>query len=109
MHRDLTQSRHLMTLTSRVARYFIAMHTSWRSNSDIAVVVLLIRSTTGITTPSSFCIRKRDKFITDGISSSRWSEQVQPRRQRTAAGGGARWAAAVRENGVRGAANALGF
>ncbi|KZV58081.1 putative serine/threonine-protein kinase Cx32, chloroplastic-like [Dorcoceras hygrometricum] len=53
----------------------------------LAVVVLLIRSTTGITTPSSVCTRKRDEFITDEISSSRWLEQVQPRRQRTAAGG----------------------
>ncbi|KZV54061.1 serine/threonine-protein kinase rio2 [Dorcoceras hygrometricum] len=54
----------------------------------LAVVVLPIRSTTGIMTPSSVCTKKHDKFITDGISSSRWSEQVQPRRQRTAAGGG---------------------
>ncbi|KZV49198.1 hypothetical protein F511_42012 [Dorcoceras hygrometricum] len=55
----------------------------------LAVVVLRIRSTTGITTPSSVCTRKRDEFITDGISSSRWSEQVQPQQQGTAAGGGA--------------------
>ncbi|KZV37430.1 hypothetical protein F511_12448 [Dorcoceras hygrometricum] len=56
----------------------------------LVVVILLIRSTTGIMTPSSVCTRKRDEFITDGISSSRWSKQVQPRRQRTAARGGRR-------------------
>ncbi|KZV27834.1 hypothetical protein F511_28335 [Dorcoceras hygrometricum] len=59
----------------------------------LAVVVLLIRSTTGITTPSSVCTRKRDESFTDGISSSRWSEQVQPRQAAAHGGGGARRAA----------------
>ncbi|KZV26130.1 hypothetical protein F511_13590 [Dorcoceras hygrometricum] len=58
----------------------------------LAVVVLLIRSTTEITTPSSVCTRKREESFTDGISSSRWSEQVQPR-QVAAHGGNARRAA----------------
>ncbi|KZV20481.1 hypothetical protein F511_39139 [Dorcoceras hygrometricum] len=59
----------------------------------LAVVVLLIRSTTGITTPSSVCTRKHDESFTDGISSSRWSEQVQPRQAVAHGGGGARRAA----------------
>ncbi|KZV25057.1 hypothetical protein F511_14649 [Dorcoceras hygrometricum] len=59
----------------------------------LAVVVLLIRSTTGITTPSSVCTRKREESFTDGISSSRWSEQVQPRQAAAHGGGGARRAA----------------
>ncbi|KZV15855.1 hypothetical protein F511_10951 [Dorcoceras hygrometricum] len=48
----------------------------------LAVVVLRIRSTTGNTIPSSVCTRRADEFTTNGISSSWWSEQVQPRRRR---------------------------
>ncbi|KZV54740.1 ABC transporter C family member 10-like [Dorcoceras hygrometricum] len=48
----------------------------------LAAVVLRIRSTTGNTTPSSVCTRRSDEFTTNGISLSRWSEQVQPRRRR---------------------------
>ncbi|KZV42499.1 hypothetical protein F511_20952 [Dorcoceras hygrometricum] len=72
----------------------------------LTVVVLLIRSTTGITTPSSVCTRKRDESFTDVISLSRWSEQVQPR-QATANGGGRRRveeATAESGRGRRGAA-----
>ncbi|KZV20467.1 hypothetical protein F511_34345 [Dorcoceras hygrometricum] len=68
---------------SRVARDLIAMHTSWRSNSDIASVTRLlaptsftrkpalqtvgggrssIRSTTGINLPPSICTRRSDGF-----------------------------------------------
>ncbi|KZV53042.1 hypothetical protein F511_31656 [Dorcoceras hygrometricum] len=93
---------------SRVARDPITMHTSRRSNSDIAcvtrrlaptnftrklalqrltVVVLRIRSMTEIKIPLSVCTRKHDKYFTDGISSSIPSEQVRRRRQRTAHGG----------------------
>ncbi|KZV32467.1 hypothetical protein F511_16519 [Dorcoceras hygrometricum] len=57
-------------------------------------------STTGNTTPSSACTRKPDEFGTNGISSSRWSEQVQPRRRRhttAAQGGGGRWVVWERE------------
>ncbi|KZV32076.1 hypothetical protein F511_32949 [Dorcoceras hygrometricum] len=62
----------------------------------LAVVVLRIRSTTKITIPLSVCTRKHDKCFTDGISTSRRSEQVQPRqaaahdcgRQREGGGGG---------------------
>ncbi|KZV38197.1 hypothetical protein F511_14394 [Dorcoceras hygrometricum] len=56
----------------------------------LAVVVLRIRYTTEITTPSSVCTRKFDESLTDGISSSRWSEQVQPRLAAAHGGGGAR-------------------
>ncbi|KZV32556.1 hypothetical protein F511_21905 [Dorcoceras hygrometricum] len=59
----------------------------------LAVVVLLIRSTTGITTPLSVCTRKYDESFTDGISSSRWSEQVQPRQAAAHGGRDARRAA----------------
>ncbi|KZV36193.1 hypothetical protein F511_20092 [Dorcoceras hygrometricum] len=72
----------------------------------LAVVVLLIRSTTGITTPSSVYTRKHEESFTGGISSSRWSEQVQPR-QAAAHGGGRRRveeAAAESGRGRRGAA-----
>ncbi|KZV36684.1 putative RNA-binding protein 18 [Dorcoceras hygrometricum] len=62
----------------------------------LAAVVLRIRSMTGITTPSSVCTRRADEFTMNGISSSRWSEQVQQRQQRTAAGGGAAGAASGR-------------
>ncbi|KZV27306.1 hypothetical protein F511_17210 [Dorcoceras hygrometricum] len=59
----------------------------------LAVVVILIRSTTEITTPSSVCTRKRDESFTDGIFSSRWSEQVQPLQAAAHGGGGERRAA----------------
>ncbi|KZV43777.1 hypothetical protein F511_42727 [Dorcoceras hygrometricum] len=39
----------------------------------------LIRSTTGIRIPSSVCTRRSDEFDTNGISSSRRSEQVRSR------------------------------
>ncbi|KZV37467.1 hypothetical protein F511_14883 [Dorcoceras hygrometricum] len=106
---------------SRVARDLITMHTSWRSNSDIAcvtrrldptsftrklalqrlaTVVLRIRSTIGNTTPSSVCTRRADEFTMNGISSSWWSEQVQPRRRRHMAAARRRVrAAAERESG----------
>ncbi|KZV42645.1 hypothetical protein F511_24296 [Dorcoceras hygrometricum] len=62
----------------------------------LAVVVLRIRSTTEIMIPLSVCTRKHDKCFTDGISTSRRSEQVQPRqavvhdggRRREGGGGG---------------------
>ncbi|KZV38064.1 triacylglycerol lipase [Dorcoceras hygrometricum] len=84
---------------SRVARDPIAMHTSWRSNSDIASVtrrldptsftrkpalqtvgggrLRLIKSTTGSKVPSSACTRRPDEISTDGNSTSRWPEQVR--------------------------------
>ncbi|KZV34407.1 hypothetical protein F511_33774 [Dorcoceras hygrometricum] len=55
----------------------------------------LIRSTTGNTTPSSACTRRPDEFGTNGISSTRRSEQVRSRRWRH--GGAAVEAAAVRQ------------
>ncbi|KZV45384.1 hypothetical protein F511_05548 [Dorcoceras hygrometricum] len=64
----------------------------------------LIRSTTGNTTPSSACTRRRDEFGTNGISSTQRLEQVRSRRWRH--GGGGREVL-----GEEGAANAwrLGF
>ncbi|KZV47118.1 hypothetical protein F511_14863 [Dorcoceras hygrometricum] len=72
----------------------------------LAAVVLRIRSTTGITAPSSVCTRRPDEFITNGISSSRRSEQVHPRRRRhtTAARRRVEEAAAEEENWGREAA-----
>ncbi|KZV23245.1 hypothetical protein F511_25032 [Dorcoceras hygrometricum] len=52
----------------------------------LAAVVLRIRSTTGNTTPSLVYTRRADEFTTNGISSSRCSERVQPR-QATHGGG----------------------
>ncbi|KZV52818.1 hypothetical protein F511_13973 [Dorcoceras hygrometricum] len=67
----------------------------------LAAVVLRIRSTIGNTTPSSVCTRRADEFTTNGISSLRWSEQVQPRRRRhTAAARRRVRAAAERESGA---------
>ncbi|KZV38477.1 hypothetical protein F511_37153 [Dorcoceras hygrometricum] len=59
----------------------------------LAAVVLRIRSTTGNMAPSSVCTRRPDEFVTNGISLSWWSEQVQPRRRRHTA--------AAREGGGR--------
>ncbi|KZV20327.1 HAUS augmin-like complex subunit 3 [Dorcoceras hygrometricum] len=72
--------------------------------NEQAVVVLLIRSTTEISIPSSVCTRKHDEYFTDRISSSRRSEQVRRRRQATTArkGGG-------REEWEKGGRRALGF
>ncbi|KZV25478.1 hypothetical protein F511_05528 [Dorcoceras hygrometricum] len=53
----------------------------------LAVVVLRIRSMTEITIPLSICTRKHEKCFTDGISSSRRSEQVQPRQTAAHDGG----------------------
>ncbi|KZV38097.1 hypothetical protein F511_36114 [Dorcoceras hygrometricum] len=48
---------------------------------------LLIWSTTGFSIPSSVCTRKHDEDFTDGISSSRRSDQVRRRRRAAAAAG----------------------
>ncbi|KZV17458.1 hypothetical protein F511_42066 [Dorcoceras hygrometricum] len=92
---------------SRVAKDPITMHTSWRSNSDIASVTRFLAPTSftrkpalqkvgggrssnqvhdQITIPLSVCTTRSEKFTTDGISSARWPEQVRRR------GGGA-WVA----------------
>ncbi|KZV30792.1 hypothetical protein F511_34570 [Dorcoceras hygrometricum] len=77
--------------------------------STVGGCLLLIRSTTGITTPSSVCTTKLDESFTDGISSSRWSEQVQPRQE--AAHGGRRVRGGGREGGrgEGGGGYSLGF
>ncbi|KZV18175.1 hypothetical protein F511_21765 [Dorcoceras hygrometricum] len=53
--------------------------------------------------------RKRDESFTDGISSSRWSEQVQPRQAAAHSGGGARRAAREGGRGEGGGGYSLGF
>ncbi|KZV50379.1 hypothetical protein F511_08024 [Dorcoceras hygrometricum] len=52
----------------------------------LAVVVLLIRSTTGITTPSSVCTRKRDEFSwTESPRRGCWNKSNHDKRRHTAA------------------------
>ncbi|KZV41548.1 WPP domain-interacting protein [Dorcoceras hygrometricum] len=65
----------------------------------------LIRSTTGIRIPSSVCTRRSDEFDTNGISSSRRSEQV---RSRQAAAGGGAWVEARPRGELGGGAAAIG-
>ncbi|KZV28670.1 hypothetical protein F511_20470 [Dorcoceras hygrometricum] len=69
----------------------------------------LIRSTTGIRIPSSVYTRRSEKFDTNGIFSSRRSEQVQSRQAaaRAAAGGGA-WVEARSRGELGGGAAAIG-
>ncbi|KZV32161.1 carboxyl-terminal-processing peptidase 1, chloroplastic [Dorcoceras hygrometricum] len=79
----------------------------------LAVVILLIRSTTEISIPSSVCTRKSDEYFTDEISSSRRTEQVR-RRRKAAAAARRRRAATARRGGGReewekGGRRALGF
>ncbi|KZV22332.1 hypothetical protein F511_05286 [Dorcoceras hygrometricum] len=74
------RARDLITFVPNSQRFLAPTNfTGKLALQRLAIVVLRIRSTTGITTPSSICIRKLDEFITDGISSSRCSERVQPR------------------------------
>ncbi|KZV56164.1 anaphase-promoting complex subunit 5-like [Dorcoceras hygrometricum] len=76
---------------SRVARDPIAMHTSWRSNSDITSVT---RSMTRDEIPSSACTRRPDEIGADGFSSSRLAGNNFPT-ARGGGGGGAQRAAAA--------------
>ncbi|KZV35600.1 hypothetical protein F511_23643 [Dorcoceras hygrometricum] len=70
------------------------------SLQQLAVVVLQIRSTTGNTTPSSVCTRRADEFTMNGISSLRWSEQVQPWRRRPMGGSATGGASGMRSRSV---------
>ncbi|KZV14161.1 hypothetical protein F511_44250 [Dorcoceras hygrometricum] len=58
--------------------------------SRLEAVDLLIRSTIGNRTPSSVCTRRSDEFDTNGISTTRLSEQVRSRQAAAArqVGGG---------------------
>ncbi|KZV35226.1 hypothetical protein F511_42365 [Dorcoceras hygrometricum] len=49
----------------------------------LAAVVLRIRSTTGITAPSSVCTRRAEKFVMNGISSSRLTHRIMVKRLAT--------------------------
>ncbi|KZV57729.1 hypothetical protein F511_21780 [Dorcoceras hygrometricum] len=79
-----------------------------------AVVVLRIWSTTENSTPSSVCTRKRDEIyhglnlLVELVGTSPTTTAPDSGR-RWPTGGGARWAAAMREKGGRGAASALGI